>query len=101
MTTLDTPALETFTLAIVVFFVGVGLNRLIPPLGRWNIPEAVTGGLVASLATLAAHEASASRSTSTSTPATRCCCSSSPASGSTRGSTTSSPAGGRSSPCWR
>ncbi|RBP06287.1 ESS family glutamate:Na+ symporter [Roseiarcus fermentans] len=57
MTTLETPALETFTLAIVVFFVGVGLNRLITPLGRWNIPEAVTGGLVASLATLVAHDA--------------------------------------------
>lgn len=57
MQTLELPGLETFTLAIVVFFVGVGLNRLIPPLGRWNIPEAVTGGLVASLATLAVHEA--------------------------------------------
>ena len=56
MTILETPALETFTLAIVVFFVGVGLNRWIAPLGRWNIPEAVTGGLVASLATLAAHD---------------------------------------------
>ncbi len=57
MQTLETPALETFTLAIVVFFVGAGLNRLIAPLGRWNIPEAVTGGLVASLATLVAYDA--------------------------------------------
>ncbi len=57
MRTIETPGLETFTLAIVVFFVGVGLNRLVRPLGRWNIPEAVTGGLAASLATLLAHDA--------------------------------------------
>ncbi len=56
MQTLETPGIETFTIAIVVFFVGAGLNRLIKPLGRWNIPEAVTGGLVASLATLALFE---------------------------------------------
>ncbi len=56
MQTIETPGLETFTLAIVVFFIGVGLNRLIAPLGRWNIPEAVTGGLVASLATLVLFE---------------------------------------------
>ena len=29
----------------LVFFVGAGLNRVIPPLQRWNIREAVTGGL--------------------------------------------------------
>ncbi len=37
----------TFTISIVVFFAGAGLNRLIGPLRRWNIPEAVTGGLLA------------------------------------------------------
>ena len=52
MQTLETPGLETFTIAIVVFFIGAGLNRLIKPLGRWNIPEAVTGGLIASIVTL-------------------------------------------------
>jgi len=56
MTTFETPGLLTFTVAIVVFFVGAGLNRLIAPLRQWNIPEAVTGGLVAAVATLAAHE---------------------------------------------
>jgi glutamate:Na+ symporter, ESS family len=57
MSAIETPALETFTISIVVFFMGVGLNRLIAPLGRWNIPEAVTGGLVASVATLVAYDA--------------------------------------------
>src|SRR5271170_4688035 len=56
MTTIETPGLLTFTISIVVFFVGAGLNHLIAPLRRWNIPEAVTGGLLAALATLAAHE---------------------------------------------
>jgi ESS family glutamate:Na+ symporter len=56
-TTIQTPGFLTFTIAIVVFFVGAGLNRWIAPLRRWNIPEAVTGGLLAALVTLAAHEA--------------------------------------------
>src|SRR5262249_15325928 len=43
-------------ISIVVFFAGSGLNHLIIPLRRWNIPEAVTGGLLAALVTLAAHE---------------------------------------------
>lgn len=49
------PGFIAFTIAIVVYFVGAGLNSLIPPLRRWNIPEAVTGGLLAALATLVAH----------------------------------------------
>ena len=57
MTAIQVPGLLTFTIAILVFFTGAGLNRLIPPLRRWNIPEAVTGGLLAALATLFAHEA--------------------------------------------
>jgi len=56
MTSLTAPALLTFTIAIVVFFLGVTVNRLVPFLKRWNIPDAVTGGLLASLATLFAHE---------------------------------------------
>jgi ESS family glutamate:Na+ symporter len=55
MTTIETPAFLTFTIAIVVFFVGSGLNRMIGPLKRWNIPDAVSGGLVATLLTLAAY----------------------------------------------
>lgn len=54
MTTFETPGFLTFTIAIVVFFLGSGLNRVVSPLKRWNIPEAVSGGLVAALVTLAA-----------------------------------------------
>ncbi len=56
MKTIATSGLLTFTISIVVFFVGAGLNHLIAPLRRWNIPEAVTGGLLAALATLAAYK---------------------------------------------
>jgi len=55
-TTIETPGFLTFTISIIVFFVGAGLNRWIAPLRRWNIPEAVTGGLLAALVTLVAHE---------------------------------------------
>lgn len=56
MTTFETPGLLTFTISIIVFFIGRGLNSLIGPLRRWNIPEAVTGGLLAALVTLFAYE---------------------------------------------
>ncbi len=46
----------TFTIAILVFFLGAGLNRAVGPLRRWNIPEAVTGGLIAALTTLFCYE---------------------------------------------
>lgn len=55
MTTFETPGFLTFTIAIVVFFMGSGLNAIIAPLNRWNIPEAVSGGLVAALSTLIAY----------------------------------------------
>lgn len=55
MTAIQVPGLLTFTIAILVFFTGVGLNRLIKPLQRWNIPEAVTGGMLAAVATLLAY----------------------------------------------
>ena len=54
-TTIETPGFLTFTISIVVFFVGSGLNRCIAPLRRWNIPEAVTGGLLAAVLTLVAY----------------------------------------------
>ena len=57
MTAIQVPGLLTFTIAIVVFFMGSGLNRLIKPLHRWNIPEAVTGGLLAATITLLAYQA--------------------------------------------
>jgi glutamate:Na+ symporter, ESS family len=56
-TTIETPGFLTFTISIIVFFVGAGLNRCIGPLRRWNIPEAVTGGLLAALVTLVAYQA--------------------------------------------
>jgi len=40
-----------------VFFVGSGLNHRIALLRRWNIPDAVTGGLLAAVATLIAYRA--------------------------------------------
>ena len=52
MTAIHVPGLLTFTIAILVFFAGAGLNRLIEPLRRWNIPEPVTGGLIAAAVTL-------------------------------------------------
>jgi ESS family glutamate:Na+ symporter len=55
MTTIHLPGLLTFTIAILVFFAGAGLNRLIEPLRRWNIPEPVTGGLLAAVAPLLAY----------------------------------------------
>ena len=57
MTAIHVPGLLTFTIAILVFFAGAGLNRLIEPLRRWNIPEPVTGGLLAAAATLIAYVA--------------------------------------------
>lgn len=55
MTNITVPGLMTFTISIVVFFIGAGINNLIPQLKRWNIPQAVTGGLLASVATLVAY----------------------------------------------
>ena len=64
MTTIEVPGLLSFTIAIVVFFIGAALNSVIKPLQRWNIPEAVTGGLLAAAATLIGYAFSASRSAS-------------------------------------
>jgi ESS family glutamate:Na+ symporter len=55
MTSLQVPGFLSLTIAIVVFFVGAGINNSIGPLRRWNIPEAVTGGLLAALVTLCAY----------------------------------------------
>ena len=56
MATIQAPGFLTFTIAIVTFFIGAGLNNVVGPLKRWNIPDAVTGGLIASLLTLAAYK---------------------------------------------
>ncbi|MDI7864442.1 sodium/glutamate symporter [Rhizobiaceae bacterium n13] len=56
MTALQVPGFLTFTISIIVFFAGTAINRSVPALSRMNIPEAVTGGLLAALATLAVYE---------------------------------------------
>jgi len=55
MTVIQTPGLLTFTIAILVFFAGSALNSVVAPLRRWNIPEAVTGGVLASTVTLVSY----------------------------------------------
>ena len=44
------------TIGIIVYFVGVTLTRHISFLRNYNIPEPVTGGLIAALVTCAAFE---------------------------------------------
>jgi hypothetical protein len=46
---------QTLILAILVLFLGRWLNRHCRPLREWNIPEPVTGGLIASVAFGIAH----------------------------------------------
>jgi ESS family glutamate:Na+ symporter len=41
---------QTLILAILVLFLGRWLNRHVAPLREWNIPEPVTGGVIASVA---------------------------------------------------
>ncbi len=55
-TTIQFSGLVTFSIAILVYFAGAGLNKAIKPLARWNIPEAVTGGMLAALLTLVVHQ---------------------------------------------
>ncbi|RVH79553.1 sodium/glutamate symporter, partial [Sinorhizobium medicae] len=55
MSALQVPAFLTFTISILVFFVGSRLNRSVTALSRWNIPEAVTGGLISAFLTLVAY----------------------------------------------
>ncbi|GLK86502.1 sodium/glutamate symporter [Ancylobacter defluvii] len=55
MSTIQISGLLSFTISILVFFAGAGINRAVAPLRRWNIPEAVTGGLLAALVTLIAY----------------------------------------------
>ncbi|MBS7545852.1 sodium/glutamate symporter [Ancylobacter oerskovii] len=52
MSTIQISGLLSFTISILVFFAGAGINRAVEPLRRFNIPEAVTGGLLTALATL-------------------------------------------------
>ncbi|GGE92466.1 sodium/glutamate symporter [Stappia taiwanensis] len=45
----------SFNLAIIVYFLGIHLNRTIPVLNRYNIPEPVSGGMLVASAVLVAH----------------------------------------------
>jgi ESS family glutamate:Na+ symporter len=47
--------IQTLAFAGVVLFLGYGVRRLVPVLGRYNIPAPVVGGLLVALATLAAR----------------------------------------------
>lgn len=45
----------TFTIGILVYFTGVLINRKVSFLREYNVPEPVTGGLVASFVALALY----------------------------------------------
>lgn len=47
MTVLEVPSFLAYTMGILVFFVGVHINRKFTILRDFNIPEPVTGGLIA------------------------------------------------------
>lgn len=49
MNTFESDSFLTFTISIIVFFVGVNLTKKIPILRLYNIPEPVSGGIIASL----------------------------------------------------
>jgi ESS family glutamate:Na+ symporter len=53
MLTLD--QIQTVALAGIVLFLGYGIRRLIPPLGRYNIPAPVIGGLLLAIVITAAR----------------------------------------------
>ena len=52
ITTVTVESFVAYTIGIVVFFVGMRLNRRVAVLRAYNIPEPVTGGLAAALVTL-------------------------------------------------
>ena len=48
-TTIELNLVQTGAAALLVLFVGYGLNRIVPPLRNYNIPEPVVGGLTFAL----------------------------------------------------
>ena len=52
---LQLDAVQTLALAGLALFLGYGLCRVVPVLGRYNLPPPVIGGLVFALAAWAAH----------------------------------------------
>ena len=55
MSTILIPDFVTVTLGFAVFLVGVQINGAVPALQRFNIPDPVTGGLLASAVVLALY----------------------------------------------
>ncbi len=55
ITAVNVESFLAYTIGIVVFFVGMRLNRRVAFLRAYNIPEPVTGGLAAALVTLALY----------------------------------------------
>lgn len=52
ITTINVESFLAYTIGIVVFFIGMRLNRRFAILRSYNIPEPVTGGLAAAMVTL-------------------------------------------------
>ena len=52
---LQLDAVQTLALAGLALFLGYGLCRVIPVLGRYNLPPPVIGGLVFAVAAWIAH----------------------------------------------
>lgn len=55
MKTVAVDSFVAYTIGIVVFLAGMRLNKLLPGLRSYNIPEPVTGGLLAASITLALY----------------------------------------------
>lgn len=56
MRVVELDLLQTLTLAAVVYFIGLELKKRIAWLDRLNIPAAVIGGLLFTVASMLAHE---------------------------------------------
>jgi len=55
MTTLQLDAVQTLAFAGVTVFLGYGVRRIVPVLGRYNLPPPIIGGLLVALVMLFAH----------------------------------------------
>jgi ESS family glutamate:Na+ symporter len=55
MTTLQLDAVQTLAFAGVTLFLGYGVRRIVPVLGRYNLPPPIIGGLLVALVMLFTH----------------------------------------------
>jgi ESS family glutamate:Na+ symporter len=60
MPALQLDAVQTLAFAGVTLFLGYGMRRIFPVLGRYNLPPPIIGGLLVALAVLLAHGQGAS-----------------------------------------